>query len=66
VLLDGLLHPVTQKEIKVSEAIEQGIQDKETGAYEDFKTNVVYEVGEAINEGIVFATVTDLLQDQTA
>lgn len=65
-VITGLLHPVTQKEIKVSEAIEQGILDKETGAYKDFKTNVVYEVGEAINEGIVFATVTDLLQDQTA
>lgn len=27
---------------------------------------MIYDVGEAINEGIVFATVTDLLQDETA
>ena len=65
-VITGLLHPETQKEIKVSEAIEKGILDKEQGSYRDFKTNVVYEVGEAINEGIVFATVTDLLQDETA
>jgi hypothetical protein len=65
-VITGLLHPETQKEIKVSEAIDLGILDKETGAYKDFKTNVVYEVGEAINEGIVFATVTDLLLDQSA
>ena len=65
-VITGLLHPETQKEIKVSEAIELGILDKDTGAYKDFKTNVVYEVGEAINEGIVFATVTDLLLDQSA
>jgi hypothetical protein len=65
-VITGLLHPETQKEIKVSEAIELGVLDKEHGSYKDFKTNVVYEVGEAINEGIVFATVTDLLQDETA
>ncbi len=65
-IITGLLHPVTQKEIKVKEAIEAGILDKEHGSYKDFKTNVVYEVGDAINEGIVFATVTDLLQDETA
>jgi hypothetical protein len=65
-VITGLLHPETQKEIKVSEAIESGILDKEKGSYRDFKTNVVYEVGEAINEGFVFATVTDLLQDETA
>ena len=65
-IITGLLHPVTQKEIKVTEAIEAGILDKEHGSYKDFKTNVVYEVGDAINEGIVFATVTDLLQDETA
>ena len=65
-IITGLLHPETQKEIKVSDAIELGILDKENGSYKDFKTNVVYEVGEAINEGIVFATVTDLLQDETA
>lgn len=65
-VITGLLHPVTQKEIKVSEAIAQGILNKETGAYRDFKTEVTYEVGEAINEGVVFATVTDLLQDEQA
>jgi len=65
-VITGLLHPETQKEIKVSEAIESGILDKEQGSYRDFKTNVVYEVGEAINEGFVFATVTDLLQDESA
>lgn len=65
-VITGLLHPETQKEIKVSEAIESGILDKENGSYKDFKTNVVYEVGEAINEGFVFATVTDLLADETA
>ena len=65
-VITGLLHPETQKEIKVSEAIESGILDKAKGSYRDFKTNVVYEVGEAINEGFVFATVTDLLQDETA
>ena len=65
-VITGLLHPETQKEIKVSEAIESGILDKEKGSYRDFKTNVVYEVGEAINEGFVFATVTDLLADETA
>jgi hypothetical protein len=65
-VITGLLHPITQKEIKVSDAMEAGILDKDTGMYKDFRTNVVYEVGEAINEGIIFATVTDLLQDQTA
>ncbi|CAF0712705.1 unnamed protein product [Brachionus calyciflorus] len=65
-VITGLLHPVTQKEIKVSEAIKSGILDKDNGTYKDFKTNVTYEVGEAINEGFVFATVTDLLQDETA
>lgn len=65
-VITGLLHPETQKEIKVSEAIKLGILAPDTGAYKDFKTNVVYEVGEAINEGIVFATVTDLLQDEQA
>ena len=65
-VITGLLHPETQKEIKVSEAIDLGILDKDTGAYKDFKTNVTYEVGEAINEGIIFATVTDLLLDQSA
>lgn len=65
-VITGLLHPETQKEIKVSEAIKLGILAPDTGAYKDFKTNVVYDVGEAINEGIVFATVTDLLQDEQA
>jgi hypothetical protein len=65
-VITGLLHPETQKEIKVSEAIESGILNKDKGTYRDFKTNVIYDVGEAINEGFVFATVTDLLQDETA
>ena len=65
-VITGLVHPETQKEIKVSEAIKCGILHKDNGAYKDFKTNVTYEVGEAINEGFVFATVTDLLQDETA
>lgn len=65
-VITGLLHPETQKEIKVSEAIKLGILAPDTGSYKDFKTNVVYDVGEAINEGIVFATVTDLLQDEQA
>jgi hypothetical protein len=53
-IITGLLHPITQKEIKVSEAIEQGILDKQTGSYSDSRTNVVYDVGEAINEGNIF------------
>ena len=65
-VITGLLHPETQKEIKVSEAIESGILNKDRGTYRDFKTNVIYDVGEAINEGFVFATVTDLLSDETA
>jgi len=65
-VITGLLHPETQKEIKVSEAIESGILNKDRGSYRDFKTNVIYDVGEAINEGFVFATVTDLLSDETA
>ncbi|RNA44605.1 microtubule-actin cross-linking factor isoforms 1 2 3 5-like [Brachionus plicatilis] len=65
-VITGLVHPETQKEIKVSEAIKSGILNKDNGFYKDFKTNVTYEVGEAINEGFVFATVTDLLQDETA
>lgn len=65
-VITGLVHPETQKEIKVSDAIKSGILDKDNGTYKDFKTNVTYEVGEAINEGFVFATVTDLLQDETA
>ena len=65
-VITGLVHPDTQKEIKVSEAIAGGILDAQTGAYTDAKTGVTYEVGEAINEGVVFATVTDLLQDESA
>ena len=65
-VITGLLHPITQKEIRVSEALQHSILDKETGAYRDMRTGVSYEVGEAINEGVVFATVTDLLADEQA
>ncbi|CAF0786165.1 unnamed protein product, partial [Didymodactylos carnosus] len=62
-VITSVIHPVTQKEIKVSEAIELGILDKETGSYRDLNTNVTYELAEAINEGLVYATIIETKED---
>ncbi|CAF1012011.1 unnamed protein product [Rotaria sp. Silwood1] len=62
-VITSVIHPLTQKEIKVSEAIDLGILDKETGSYRDLVTNVQYELAEAINEGLVYATIIETKED---
>ncbi|CAF1587078.1 unnamed protein product [Rotaria magnacalcarata] len=62
-VITSVIHPLTQKEIKVSEAIDLGILDKETGSYRDLVTNAQYELAEAINEGLVYATIIETKED---
>ncbi|CAF3366835.1 unnamed protein product [Rotaria socialis] len=62
-VITSVIHPLTQKEIKVSEAIDLGILDKETGSYRDLVTNAQYELAEAINEGLVYATIVETKED---
>ncbi|CAF1666450.1 unnamed protein product, partial [Adineta ricciae] len=62
-VITSVIHPLTQKEIKVSEAIDLGILDKEIGSYRDLVTNVQYELAEAINEGLVYATIIETKED---
>ncbi|CAF3082851.1 unnamed protein product [Rotaria sp. Silwood2] len=62
-VITSVIHPLTQKEIKVSEAIDLGILDKEVGSYRDLVTNVQYELAEAINEGLVYATIIETKED---
>lgn len=62
-VITTVIHPLTQKEIKVSEAIDLGILDKDIGSYKDLVTNVQYELAEAINEGLVYATIIETKED---
>ncbi|CAF4468439.1 unnamed protein product [Rotaria socialis] len=62
-VITSVIHPLTQKEIKVSEAIDLGILDKDIGSYRDLVTNVQYELAEAINEGLVYATIIETKED---
>ena len=62
-VITSIIHPLTQKEIKVSEAIDLGILDKDLGSYRDLVTNVQYELAEAINEGLVYATIIETKED---
>ena len=62
-VITTVIHPLTQKEIKVSEAIDLGILDKDIGSYRDLVTNVQYELAEAINEGLVYATIIETKED---
>jgi hypothetical protein len=80
-VITSVIHPLTQKEIKVSEAIDLGILDKDIGkrkfdlklsnncfflfigSYRDLVTNAQYELAEAINEGLVYATIIETKED---
>ncbi|KAI0979735.1 hypothetical protein GJ496_009746, partial [Pomphorhynchus laevis] len=58
-VITGVIHPVSQQELKVSDAIELGILDKNTGSYHDISSGITYELSDAINDGLMYATIVE-------
>ncbi|KAL7669304.1 hypothetical protein ACOME3_009966 [Neoechinorhynchus agilis] len=61
-VITSVVNPVDQQEIKVCDAIELGIIDKSTGSYHDMTTGITYELADAINEGLVYASVIETME----